>query len=273
MSELRGASRNAVAALRDRLEALVRDGAQLAGVGDELFAVVGLLDSQQSLRRALTDAARTGSDRAGLAADLLGGQVGATASDLIGTACRQQWAGPRDLANGLEELAVLVEIRTAEQQGRLDELEDELFRFGRVVRGNGPLRAALTDRMIPAERRQGLVETLLDGKATEQTVRLAVQASTAPRGLTLMDALDRYARAAADWRQRLVALVHSAVALTGEERRRLGAALERAYGHEVHLNVVVDPSLLGGLRVQVGEEVIDGSVASRLDEASRRMAR
>lgn len=270
---LQGASRESYAAARETLGTLVRSGdTDLSALSDSLFDVSALLDREHALRRALTDPARSGDDRAGLARAVLGEQVGGAALDVLVWAVRARWSAARDLADALELLGVEAQVAAADRAGRLDAVEDELFRTGRIVAGSPDLRVALSDRSAPVESRMALIEGLLEGKASEETRRLVRQAVLAPRGRTFDRALTDYAQVAADRRSRLVATVTASVPLTEEQRRRLGSALARIYGHDVHLNVELDPAIVGGIRVEIGDEVIDGSVVSRLDSARRRLA-
>jgi F-type H+-transporting ATPase subunit delta len=172
----------------------------------------------------------------------------------------------------VELLAVEALVASAEQAGRLDTVEDELFRTGRIIAGSPQLRAALSDPSAPAENRLTLLDDLLGGKVADETIRLVRQAVVAPRGRHLEDALDEFADVAAERRRRLLATVTAAVPLTQAQRNRLGALLADAYGHQVQLNVQLDPDLIGGLRVEIGAEVIEGSVLSRLADARRRLA-
>lgn len=243
-----------------------------ATLGEELFAVARLLDSRASLRRALTDPSREGEAKAELIQRLIGDQVSEPTMDLVSGLVRARWSSARDLADACEHLGATALVVSAEQDGRLDAVEDELFRFGRIVAGNPDLRAALSDRSVPASNKDDLVARLLDGKVAPQTLRLASQAAAHPRGRRLEAALEAYAQVAAQRRERLVADVVAAVPLTQEQRERLEAALVRLYGHRVQLNVDVDPAVIGGLRLQVGDEVIDSTVLTRLADARRRLA-
>ena len=157
-------------------------------------------------------------------------------------------------------------------EGGLDDLEDGLFRFGRVVAGQPDLRAALADSSLPAERKQALLNALLDGKVTPVTLRLISQMVVHPRGRSLTAALDLCAGIAAQRREQLIAEVRSAVELSATQRRQLADALAASYGHQVHLNVVIDPSVVGGISVRIGDELIDGTVASRLAAVRRKLA-
>jgi F-type H+-transporting ATPase subunit delta len=270
---LQGASREAFAAARERLDTLLESGdLDPVRLGEELFSVVRLLDREVSLRRILTDPAQPGDQKAGLVHTLLAGKVADATLDLLGGLVRSRWSRPRDLVDVIEALAVWSEVAAAEREGRLDDLEDELFRFGRIVGGQPELRSALSDRALPVDRKAELVATLLEGRTTEVTRRLVTHLVTHPRGTTIERGLEEYARLAAQRRERLVALVTVAVPLTDDQRDRLTGALRRLYGHEVHLNIELDPTVLGGIRVRIGDEVIDGTIASRLDGARRRLA-
>ncbi|GAA1417304.1 F0F1 ATP synthase subunit delta [Streptomyces thermospinosisporus] len=270
---MNGASREALAAARERLDALTDsttvDAAKLA---DELAAVTALLDREVSLRRVLTDPAQDGEAKAELAQRLLGSQVSGEAVDLVAGMVRSRWSQSRDLVDALEQLADLADLAAAQRAGTLDSVEDELFRFGRIVSGSTELRAALTDRKATASAKTELVHSLLGGRANEVTVRLVTRLVTAPRGRSLESGLESLSKLAADRRNRMVAVVTSAVPLSETQKQRLGAALAKLYGRQMHLNLDVDPSVIGGIRVQIGDEVINGSIADRLEDASRRLA-
>ncbi|MEU3185487.1 F0F1 ATP synthase subunit delta [Streptomyces sp. NPDC006923] len=270
---MNGASREALAAARERLDALTDspsvDAAKLA---DELAAVTALLHREVSLRRVLTDPAQPGEAKAGLARRLLSGQVGEAAADLVSGMVRSRWSQPRDLVDSVEELSALAELTAAQQSGALDNVEDELFRFGRIVESSTELRAALTDRSATVTAKTALVQSLLGGRANPATERLVARLVTQPRGRSLEAGLGTLSRLAAARRDRMVAVVTSAVPLTDGQKQRLGAALAKLYGRPMHLNLDVDPEVLGGISVRVGDEVINGTVAARLEEAERRLA-
>ncbi|MEU1041598.1 F0F1 ATP synthase subunit delta [Streptomyces sp. NPDC005551] len=270
---MNGASRDALAAARERLDALTDstsvDAAQLA---DELAAVTALLHREVSLRRVLTDPAQPGEAKAVLAQRLLGGQVGGTTADLVSGLVRSRWSQPRDLVDALEELANTAELTVAQRAGLLDDVEDELFRFGRIVASSTELRAALTNRAAGKAAKGELLGSLLGGRANAVTERLVTRLVTVPRGRSLEAGLESLSKLAAARRDRMVAVVTSAVPLSDGQKRRLGEALAKLYGRRMHLNLDVDPDVLGGIRVQVGDEVINGSIADRLEEAARRMA-
>ena len=271
---MRGASRASLAAAKERLTAALSEdtSAEAAGLGDELFAIVGLLDREPAVRRNLSDPTIGGSFRAGLSRDLLAHRVSGKALDQFTGLAEARWSEPADLVDAAEQLAVLAICAWADSDGLLDEVEDELFRFARIVGGNPDLRYALSNQFVPAEARRGIVTDLLDGKVAGPTLRLISQAAAYPRGRTVDNNLEEYAGLAADLRQRLVAEVHVVAELTTQQRSRLVAALSAAYGHDVHLNVVIDPELVGGMTVRIGDELINGSVESRLAAVRRDLA-
>ncbi|WP_137993319.1 F0F1 ATP synthase subunit delta [Streptomyces vilmorinianum] len=270
---MNGASREALAAARESLDALTDntsvDAAKLAG---ELAAVTALLDREVSLRRVLTDPAQAGEAKAELARRLLAGQVGGEAVDLVSGMVRSRWSQSRDLVDSVEELANTADLTAAQQAGGLDDVEDELFRFGRIVSSSTELRSALTDKAATASAKGELLRSLLGGKANPVTERLIVRLVTQPRGRSLEAGLESLSKLAAARRDRMVAVVTTAVPLTDQQKQRLGAVLAKLYGRQMHLNLDVDPAVLGGISVQVGDEVINGTIAERLDEASRRLA-
>jgi len=271
---MRGASRASLGAAKERLSAALAGGTAEQGslVGEQLFAVVGLLDGEPGLRRALTDPARERAARTGLAEALLAGKISATALDVVSALVAARWSEPNDLASAAEELAVLAIADAADREGQLDELEDELFRFGRIVQANPGLRSALSNQFVPAQARAELATELVSGKVSVTALRLITQAAAHPRGRSLDAALEAYANLAAELRERLVAEVHVAVPLSEEQQARLTAALVAAYGRDVHLNVLLDPGLVGGITVRIGDELINGSVANRLAELRRDLA-
>jgi F-type H+-transporting ATPase subunit delta len=269
---MQGASRSAFAAARKALTAAVTDQSAATTMATELFEVAVLLDREPGLRRALTDAASAQDARTGLVRGLLGGKVAGATLDLLAGMVTHRWSASRDLADAIEELAVLATAAAAEAQTQLDDVEDDLFRFGRIVSAQPELHAALASPSLPAERKQSLLGALLDGKVSEPAMGLIAQAALHPRGRSLEGSLAEYARLTAEWRQRLIALVRVAADLSSGQRQRLMAALTAIYGRGVQLNVVLDPGVVGGMSIQIGDEFIDGSVSSQLAALRRRLA-
>jgi F-type H+-transporting ATPase subunit delta len=157
-------------------------------------------------------------------------------------------------------------FEVARAEGNLDEVEDELFRFGRSLEGSDELRTTLTDERVPASMRQAIVEDLLGNKASPTTITLVSFVVGAGRGRDLPAIIAKLVERAAAEKQRAVAEVRSVKPLSEDQQHRLAAALANATGKQVEVKVIVDPSVLGGLVATVGDTVIDGSVRTRLDQ-------
>jgi F-type H+-transporting ATPase subunit delta len=163
----------------------------------------------------------------------------------------------------------LFEIARAE--GTIDEVEDELFRFARSYESSDALRTALTDELVPAAKRQAIVEDLLGGKATSTTTQLVSMVVGSGRGRDLPAIIDKLVARASNSKNLEVAEVRCAVALTDDQQDRLKAALANATGKAVNLKMIIDPSVLGGIVATVGDTVIDGSVRTRVDQLKSRL--
>jgi F-type H+-transporting ATPase subunit delta len=269
---MQGQSRDSLAAARDALAALTDlPGTDLTALSDDLDAVARLLGAGTSLRRLLTDPARDGAKRAELATALLGGKIGGPAADLVAGVVRGRWSQPRDLADAVADLAAEAELALAERAGALDAVEDDLFRFGRILAAEPELASALSER-IPVEQRTALVDSLLAGKANPSAVRLIHRLTANPRGRSVTAGVDELSRVAAARRHSITALVKAVVPLTEAQRSRLTAILTRHYGRDVRLNVELDGALVGGLTIRIGDDVIDGSLSGHLAEAARQFA-
>jgi F-type H+-transporting ATPase subunit delta len=155
-------------------------------------------------------------------------------------------------------------FEVARAEGNLDEVEDELFRFARVLEGNDELRDTLTNASIPASRRQEIVEELLGGRASETTTALVSMVVGAGRARDLPEIVRSLVEMSATANRKAVAEVRSAVPLTEDQRTRLTAALNQATGKDLEVKVIVDPTVMGGLLTQIGDTVIDGTVRAKL---------
>jgi len=265
---MRGVSTEPFARAREALASTTGDDGTL---GSELFAVARLLDTNGTLRRALTDPSRPARAKSGVVEQLLRGKVSDRALSVVSAAAGGRWSSGRDLPDALDDLSVEADVAYADGQGKLDDLEDELFRLERIIARERGLADRLGDRNLPLDKRQELLRGLLEGKADETTVRLAERA-VAGRGRSIAGALTSYQTAAANRRNASIATVRVATDLSEAERTRLADALSRQYGRNIQVNVIVDPAVLGGVRVDIGDEVIDGTVAAKLGDAERRIA-
>jgi F-type H+-transporting ATPase subunit delta len=259
---------------RERLTGRPRGASadELLRLADELFAVARVLDEQPTLRRALSDPAGKPADRAGLARRLFGSKLSAVALDVVETVARLRWSRPFDLVEAMSALAIEASMDAAEVRGELEGVEDELFRFGRIVDGDPDLARILNDRTAPAAGKAALLDRLLSGRVSPVTEQLLRNVLTARYAASPEVEIERLTDAASRRRGQSIARVTTAVELTPTQEQRLAAVLSRLYGRTIGLQVTVDPSVLGGLVVQVGDEVIDGSIEHRLEDAERRLA-
>lgn len=237
-------------------------------MGSELFAVVDVLDDQRSLRVALADKSVASSARAELAERLFGGKISAATQAVLTTAVAQNWSRTRDLVDTLVLLGREALLRSAADRGRIDAVEDELFRLGRIVEDNPDLEQALADRGKSAQAKRELVARLLTGKVEETTLQLTEQAVSRSNGV-ISGAFDELSDLAASLRRQIVAHVRAATDLTQQQREQLAASLQRIYDKAITVHVQVDPSLLAGVVVHVGDDVIDGSAVGRLQRLRR----
>ena len=268
---MRGASRASYSELRDKLGAVAVGPATAEQIGDQLFAVVRLLDSEHGLRRALADATKPSAEKSDVVRRLLHGRVSEATEGLVADAAAARWATAGDFADALEQLAIEAFTMSAQYGGTLDDLEDDLFRFGRVVSAQPGLRTALIGPTSP-DSKASLLTNLLSDKVSSPSLSLITQVLTHPRGRSPQAVLDLAAAIAAHRREQLIAVVRVASQLSVAQRQRLFDALTATYGQGIHLNVVHDPAVVGGVSVQIGDELIDGTAASRLAEVRRKLA-
>lgn len=270
---LQSTSRDSLAAVEQALDRTVDDGSaqDLQTLGEQLYSVLRMLGSERSLRQHLADSAVDEQSRSGLVRDLFGQKVSAKALQVLTDVVAARWSRPADLLEALEVLARRALLGVAEKAGELDEVEDELFRFGRILAREPELNSLLTDTNTPADKRAELLRGVLGDKVRASTAALLEQTVRTPRGRALDLAANELAELAAARRDRYVAHVTTAVALSGEQEQRLTETLTRMYGRQMSLQVELDPELIGGLVVQVGGELIDGSVSGRLAAAQRQL--
>src|SRR5664279_1812757 len=246
------------------------DAGALTDLGSQLDSISDLLLNEVPLRRTLSEGTLSEDTRAGIATRLLSGKVGESALSVVQYAVRQPWASSRDLQEAVRRVSRTAMFLRAERTGELDDVEDQLFRFSRIVDASPELSVILDDPTADPDARSRLVDRLLAGRSHPLVTELvdALARDTAGRSFThgVRDLVDQ----AAQRREKVVAFVTSAVALTEDQATRLIGSLTRIYGRAVSVHAEVDPSLIGGLRVQVGDEVIDGSMTAQLESLRRR---
>ncbi|MET3919779.1 F0F1 ATP synthase subunit delta [Arthrobacter sp. UYEF20] len=272
-----GVSSESLAAALVSLEAKL-PGASLQ-LAKDLFGILGTVDSSAGLRRALTDPSRSGDEKSALVKQLFGGKVSADAAEIASGLASSRWAAARDIGDALETLAASVVIAVAENKSAisasgisgLEALENDLFAFSQAVESNHEVQRALSEPQASPAAKISLAEKLVPG-ASEEAKVLIGQAVSQPRGLKVTKLVRRFAELAAKRQQRWIATVGVTRPLTETQTSRLHAALNALYGRELKINMNVDPELIGGIRIQVGDEVVDASVVARLGQLHRQLA-
>jgi len=246
---------------------------QRATIADEILSTAGLLRAEPRLRRALTDPSRSGSARADLLRSLVAGKLSEVTVDVLATLVAGRWSRPSELLDATEKLGVEAVLAAADKSGKLADVEDELFRFGQIVSGNSELAVTLSDPGATTGRRVKLVEDLLKGKTQPATLRLIEVALEGFGGRSFEFSLTRLVELTAAKRDREVAYVTVAKPLDDAEEERLSAKLSELYGRQISLKVHVDPKVIGGVSVQVGSDLYDGTILRRLNEARQAFAK
>jgi F-type H+-transporting ATPase subunit delta len=239
---------------------------------DELFAVGAVLASSAQLRGILSDPSAEQDAKAGVVKAVFGKTASKTSLDFLNSLVSLRWSRPRDLANVLETLAVHTVASIAASSKKLDALESALFGFQQAIETDSELQFALADKNASSDAKTKLVDTLIKGKATPEAallIRRAVTGSGTRRAATVLEAFGKQVSAFAE---RLVAVVTVAQPISDKQLTRLEKSLAATYGQSLKLNVEIDPAILGGVRVQIAGDVIDGTLSSRLNEAKLQLA-
>lgn len=264
-----GPSRSSWLSALDAVRVVQRDNPDLdlRALASELFSVAEALTAQQKLRRALADSSRDAGPKKALARQLLGSRISPQAMSVVESVVSQRWTQPQDLVDAMERVGIDSVLAAAEREGNLDRVEEELFRFERTVSGDHDLRMALRDGQAPKEGRAELIIKLLGGKADRDTVWLAQRPVLHPRGRRYAAAIWRQLDIAGRRRAQITAVVTSAIPLDDTQVSRLEESLTRIYERPVNVQTIVDPALVGGVHIRVGDEVIDGTIARRIEDA------
>jgi len=270
---LGGSSRQSLAATSSALEAelkgLSADAAST--LSNELFAVVNVLGANVALRRAITDPARSAEDKAQLLSSIFGSRLTKSAMAVASKAIALRWSAPSDLLIAMEQVAIQAEASAANSRGQLDQLDDELFILGRTLAANQDLRNALNGNPQAITEKRTLVNEILKG-ATASTKALVSQIVNGLWGRSIENALSDIAHATAEHRNLVLAHVQSAIDLTADQKSKLASALSKQIGQAVRVNVETNPKVIGGVSIRFRDELIDGTVISRMADASQALA-
>ena len=271
LKTLGSSSRQSLLSLRAALDSKLKDLSHPAAIefAADLFTVLTVLSSSVGVRRALTDNSRDASSKAELISNLFGKNIGGPAQALIASAASLRWSSPSELADAIEQLAVEAEASAAEKNNELEKLEDQLFDFTRVLIANPDLRQALNTSADSDAGKVALLEAVVKSKYANSTINLLRRVVVLRRGRSIDSTLTTYSHYVSTRKDRLVAHIKSAIALSDAQRSKLVAALTKQMGKEVHVNIEIDPKVLGGISIRYADDVIDGTVFNRLAEAGR----
>jgi len=271
---LGGKSRQSLASLRGTLDEQLKgvSSADCTAISHDLFSVLSSLTSSIGLRRAFTDPSRDAASKNALIADLFGKSVSKQAIALLEAAVSLRWSSPVNVASAVEQLAIEAEATAANAEGTLDRLQEELFAFESVLEQNPDLRAGLSLNGVEANFKSELLASVLGGKVAPSTLRLLTELVIALSGRTIELVIDLYIQTVAARRNRAIAVVRTRSALSAAQTEKLTALLSKQVGQPVHLNVEIDPTVLGGISIRFKDEMIDGTISTRVAEAGRALA-
>ncbi|MHA6601634.1 F0F1 ATP synthase subunit delta [Corynebacterium coyleae] len=272
---MKAASREAQSHVTGQLESLIGSAdnavATAAQIGTELFLIVDQLDTERALRVAIADTSLEEGQRAGIVKDVFGGKVAEPTLNILTAAAEQEWSTPREFRAGLINLGRFALQKGAQEQGQLEQVENELYQLSILLEDEKELTQLLSDRTATAAQKRGLLASVIYGKVTMFTEALALQVIGRPHH-NPVDDLAALAENVAEMRGKSVARVKTAEALNDTQRDALARKLEQIYGREIAIHSEVDPSLLGGMVVRVGDEVIDGSTRGKIERLRTDMA-
>ncbi|SMH34822.1 ATP synthase F1 subcomplex delta subunit [Rathayibacter oskolensis] len=260
------ASRQALTAAKAELSAF--NGHVPLEAAQQLFEAARVIDGQAQLRSALSDPSIDAGTKRALVSRVFA-RFDVAAVRLLTVIVGHRWSSPADLVAGIEEVGVRA-IATAAAPDV--SIETELQAFGAVVSSDAQLELALGSKLAAADSKVALVQRLLEGKASAETLAILRQLVAHPRGRRIPELVRFAAGVVADQGGFTIATVSVAAPLAPEQLDRLRSALSRQYSRPVSVNVLIDPSLLGGMRLHVGDEVIDGTVSARLSDLKLQLA-
>lgn len=240
-------------------------------VMEELLLVCDSLIANKSLLVALVDNGVTAEAKIGILKEIYAGKVSQDALGILEAAVALRWLSGEDLLIAAQDSAARCGFAAAENEGILDRIEDEVFAFERIVASNGDLELLLSSPNAQVEASSALIRDLVADKFHPVSLSLVIRAANSKQ-MSLLVGLTNLQRLAADRRNKVIAEVRTAIALDQNQEQRLTSALERIYNQKIRLQKVVDPKVVGGVSVQIGDELIDGTIASSLAQLSRQLA-
>lgn len=264
-----GASKTSYQALLEQVDN--NTAAHSYSVMNELLQVSDALAANKSLLVTLVDNGIASQAKTAIAKDVFANQISQGAFSVIEIAVALRWLSGKDLQIAISDAAARCAFAAAENEGVLDRIEDEIFAFERTVAANGDLELLLSNPNAQSEARTTLIKDLVAQKFHQVSLDLVIRAANSATD-SLLRALANLQKLAADRRNKVLAEVKTAIALDANQEQRLTAALERIYNRKIRLQKVIDKRVIGGVSVRVGDELIDGTIASRLAQLSKQLA-
>lgn len=270
---MRGTSQKSFEIVKDTFsDELTQAGADAVTVAHDIFTVVDAVDDSLALGRALSDPSRSAADKISLVEALLGENAQPLAKRILKALVAQRWSAASDFGSALSLLAIDSYLAAAESEGALAKVESELFQITRSLIGFREAREAITAHTSDPSRRVQLVDDILAGRVNPITLAICQRAALRPRGERFIASLLRVGELAAARRKHIVANITVGKALNDQQIARLEAVLSDKYQSAVQLNITTDARVVGGIRIQVGPDVIDSTVLTRLVNARRQLA-
>ncbi|MFT4125274.1 MAG: F0F1 ATP synthase subunit B/delta [Gordonia sp. (in: high G+C Gram-positive bacteria)] len=275
LHSLHATSRDAARAVAAEFDAAAAglDAETLTTVGDGLASVVEFFHANPVLRKRVTEDEDNPAGKKQLIHTLLDGKIHPAAVDIVASAATQRWSTSVDFVTALRRQNTLVVLAAAERDNSIEAVEDELFRVGRVLDANPQLASLLSDFQRSADKRIDLLVGLVGGKVGPHTQTLLVNTIRLLHGQPAETAVSHLAELAAARRGETVAHVVSAVPLQATQRTRLATVLSNIYQRQISVQTEIDEAIIGGLRIGVGDEVIEADIATRLAKAAASLPR
>ena len=260
-------TRDAIAASRAALAAI--GGTVDLATAEQLLAAGRIIGDSSQLQSILSDPATESASKTAALKAVFGTQLSAPVFEVLGTVVSKRWSTETDLLAGIEELGLRA---AADSAAPGTDIEGELFAFGKTVAGNPELELAIGSKLGDLDSKVTLVERLLSGKVSPQSLAILRHLVRQPRGRRIKALVRDAAAIVADQTGHAIATVSTAKPIDADQLARLQAGLSANYGRPLKVNLVIDPELIGGVRVQIGDDIIDGSIASRLKELRLQLA-
>ncbi|MGQ4494015.1 F0F1 ATP synthase subunit delta [Dermabacteraceae bacterium P13095] len=269
---MRGTSAQSFQTVRDSVRGLLAaSDIDSRLVADELFSVAELIDSTNRLVRVLSDIGQSEDTRAQIVDRLLGDHVTPVTKEIVTGLVRQRWSLQDDLLEAITRIGVDCVLLQAQAEGTLDTVEQQLFQVSHLISENPALAEGLNAVREDSERRVSVLRSLLSEKLEGDALLLVSEAAKRPGELKVAQRVREFAELAASLRGRTMAVVYSAIPLTQAQQQRLADILQKMYGTAVQLNLLIDPEVVGGLRITVGDDLYDATIMRRLDDSRRRL--